>query len=273
MLCRQVQGDLALVRRDVHRGTRFQHHFHGLLLALPSCVVQGPHACGRAGQARPQPPRHADTPGQSLQRVGGPRPRCQDSPLLSLMSTAACASSSSEMSSVLPLSAAWCRAENLGTVRSVRGPTSHVPSTALPAPVRQRGLKPASPAAPQGTCFASCSPPRAWVPELPRQPHLYIPPWAPGERAAAGTSRGRATSQARSRPCPSVQQGPEGWTCQGRRGFALQPITLFSFPWGAAATGRTPPACAVGRRAGVAAELGAGASGSDLGMLQQDRCR
>lgn len=35
--------------------------------------------------------------------------------MLSLMSTAACASSSSEMSSVLPLSAAWCRAENLGT--------------------------------------------------------------------------------------------------------------------------------------------------------------
>lgn len=70
----QVQGDLALVRWDVHGGTRFQHHFHGLLLALPSRVVQGPHACRRARHQRPRDaatPRHTDTLGQSLQRGGG----------------------------------------------------------------------------------------------------------------------------------------------------------------------------------------------------------
>lgn len=117
MLGRQVQGNVALVGWDVHRRAGLQHQLHGLLPALPGRVVQGPHAWGQAGSMgatllQPYHPYadHARTCCHPQHRLRAPRPAL---PLLSLMSTAACASSSNVMSSVLPFRAAWCKAEKL----------------------------------------------------------------------------------------------------------------------------------------------------------------
>lgn len=112
VLRREVQRDLPIQRGHVDGGSGSQQHPHGLHAPLPGCVVQGPHPCrkwGSAGMdAAPSPARggcwgHGAVPG------GWGHPL----PLLSLMSTVACASSSSEMRSRLPPRAAWCSAENL----------------------------------------------------------------------------------------------------------------------------------------------------------------
>ena len=58
-----------------------------------------------------------------------PCPAWQALPLLSLMSTAAWASNSKVISSVLPFRAAWCRAEKLRRVMDTCG---QVPDTPLP---------------------------------------------------------------------------------------------------------------------------------------------
>lgn len=56
-----------------------------------------------------------------------PCPACQALPLLSLMSTAAWASSSKVISSVLPFRAAWCRAEKLQWVMDTCGQVPDTP--------------------------------------------------------------------------------------------------------------------------------------------------
>lgn len=185
--------------------------------------------------------------------AGGPWPGPGGSPLLSLMSTAACASSSSEMSSVLPLSAAWCRAENLGTGRGVRGPTAPAPPWPLPGSVASSLHPPQHPRAPA-------------LPPAAR--HVHVSPSSPGyplstsphghpEKAATRTSRGQATS----RPHRSERQRATGWDVPE---VALLPSpSLHSASPGGLQP--DPPACVGGHRAGDAAELGAGAGGADAG--------
>lgn len=112
VLRREVQRDLPVQRGHVDGGGGAEQDPHGLHTALPRRVVQGPHPCGQWGHSAgldtaPRWPQGAEMVATGAVPGGHPLP------LLSLMSTVACASSSSEMRSRLPPRAAWCRAENL----------------------------------------------------------------------------------------------------------------------------------------------------------------
>lgn len=108
VLGRQVQRDVSVQGRAVDRSSGPEQQQHRLGLSLPGGVMQRSHACGggdtevggcvRVGR------------GQGSESGTGDR----DEPLLSLMSTVAWASSSADSSSVVPVRAAWWRAENLG---------------------------------------------------------------------------------------------------------------------------------------------------------------
>lgn len=106
VLCWQVERNLSFVWLAVDRRTRFQQHLHGLCLPLPGCVVQRPHTCTPTVRKHRTCPSHA----QLQYIIMSP---CVSLPFWSLMSTAACDSSSREMSSRFPLRAAWCSGENL----------------------------------------------------------------------------------------------------------------------------------------------------------------
>lgn len=104
----QVERNLSFVWLAVDGRTRFQQHLHGLRLPLPGCVVQRPHTCTPTDPQSVNTGRVHRTLGCSISSC-----LCVSLPFWSLMSTAACDSSSREMSSRFPLRAAWCSGENL----------------------------------------------------------------------------------------------------------------------------------------------------------------
>lgn len=125
----QVERNLSFVWLAVDRRTRFQQHLHGLCLPLPGCIVQRPHTCTPTVHKHRTCPSHGKLwyiillTEQYVYVAHGrlavvsvcfcTRVHVWPSPFWSLMSTAACDSSSREMSSRFPLRAAWCSGENL----------------------------------------------------------------------------------------------------------------------------------------------------------------
>lgn len=153
MLRCQMERNLSFIWLAVDGRTRFQQHLHRLRLPLPSCVVQRPHTCThtetqddtyvstliryywsmsmclcmRVTHATFSVCAKLTFPSAFYVHiyVGGFSVYVyvcvcvcvfvpiSPSPFWSLMSTAACDSSSRVMSSRFPLSAAWCSGENL----------------------------------------------------------------------------------------------------------------------------------------------------------------
>jgi hypothetical protein len=55
MLSCEVQRNVTLIRWNVHCRAGLQHQLHGLLPALPGCIVQGSHSWGQVGTVGANP--------------------------------------------------------------------------------------------------------------------------------------------------------------------------------------------------------------------------
>lgn len=242
---------------------------------MPSRVVQGPHACGRAGRARREPLGHATAPGRSLRRgdmgCGGATARTQGLAFVVL-----------DVHRSLRLQQQrdeLCVAVERRMVQS-REPGDRTPCQGVPRPLRS----PASPclAARPRACTRRSTPGHPLC--LSQPPTCTCPRATPPLHPSVCTPR---KSCRRNQPRLSHEPSQEPamsrratrarvWDVPGQMRVCSPAHRFYLASPGALQPQDRPPppACAVGRRAGdAAAELGVGAGGNDLGMLERDGCK